>query len=198
MDTIVKEWLYNLNVIYNHIDNTLFAHANIYQHLDEIIDQELLYDCDAIFTTYILINANSYIDEWNIYTDKENINIREVCKPVFKFINQKWSGIKKLRNNVLAHNHRNKDNKSIHFNSDWLKYKVPMGNIEIELLVYLLGLTIEAVNKHYEFDFESVSKNLVLNKQVYSPMIEIEASQTKKNILEEMNNIIIAHNLSSS
>lgn len=73
-----------------------------------------------------------------------------------------------------------------------------MDNIEIELLVYLLGLTIEATNKHYKFDFESVSKNLVLNKQVYSPMIEIEASQTKKNILEEMNNIIIAHNLSSS
>lgn len=194
MNTNVKEWLYNLNVIYNHIDNTLFAHVNIYQRLDEVVDQELLYDCDAIFITYILINANSYMDEWNIYTDKESINIREVCKPVFKFINQKWSGIKKLRNNVLVHNHRNKENKSIHFDSEWLKYKVPMGNIEIELLVYLLGFTIEAVNKHYDFDFELVSKTLEYQKQAYSVISINEADRIKKGLLKEMNDIIMAHN----
>lgn len=89
MDTNVKEWLYNLNVLYNHIDNTVFAHANIYQHLDKVEEQQLLYDCDAIFVTYILINTNSYMDEWKIYTNPESIKIREVCKPVFKYIERK-------------------------------------------------------------------------------------------------------------
>jgi len=198
MNIAVKEWLYNLNVLYNHIDNALFAHMNLYQRVDRVKEKELLYDTDAVFTTYILVYTNSYMDEWKIFTNEESIKVREVCKPIFKYIDQNWSGIKKLRNNMLAHNHRNKENKSIHFNDEWLKYKVPMDNVEVELLIYLLGLTIEAVNKHYKFDFESVSKELVFHRQTYSPMNEVEASQIKKDILKEMNDIIIVMNISKN
>lgn len=113
-------------------------------------------DIDVVFITYILINTNSLIDEWHINNSK-TIPIKKICKPVFEYINKKWPDIKKLRNNVLAHNHRDKEKKSIHFTNNWLRYKVPSGNVEVELLIYLLGLIIETANKVFKFDYDETA-----------------------------------------
>jgi hypothetical protein len=199
MDSRVKEWLFNLNVLYNHINNALYTHVKLYNSIDTVKQQELLRNTDAVFMTYILIYTNSYLDEWSIYTNKESIKIREACKPVFRYINQKWPGIKKLRDNLLAHNLRNKHNRAIYFIDDeQIKYKVPIDNIEVELLVHLLGLTIEAINNHYKFNLESILADVVFPQQVYSKTSVTESDKIKDQISKQINTIITTKNASES
>ena len=188
MDNSLKEWLFNLNCLYNHVFNALNSHINLYRFSD-VLGDEMIGDVDAVFITYILVNTNSFIDEWNI-RGSEVIQIKRICHPVFEFISKKWPDIKKLRNNVLAHNHRDKGKKSIHFTSSWLGYKVPLGNVEIELLVYLLGLVVEATNKVYKFDYDEIV-NVVDNYEVnYNPMGTIEAIKIKEDVRNQMNSML--------
>jgi len=186
MNGDIKEWFFNLNCLYNHIVNALNSHIDLYKHLDAI-GEELLSDVDAIFISYILIYTNSITDEYHLNDDATYLELRKVCKPVFNYINKKWPDIKVLRNNVLAHNHRNKENKSIHFTRNLLNYRVPNGNVEIELLVYLLGLVIEATNKCYRYDYDTIASLLSNDELIYTPMNASESNKIKIDIKNQMN-----------
>lgn len=96
---------------------------------------------------YLLIVANSYIDEYNEnftasrypeYAYRIN-RLKKITKPILKRINQ-WTNFKDYRNYILAHNFRIKG-QSI-FDKDFKKFhfKVPHSNSEIVLLAELIRM----------------------------------------------------------
>jgi hypothetical protein len=188
MNNSIKEWLFNLNCLYNNILNALNSHKDLYKYSNQI-EESLMNEVDVVFIAYILTFTNSMIDEWNFDVGSEVIAMRKICKPVFKYINEKWPEIKALRNNILAHNHRNKENKSIHFSNKGFNYKVPMDNVEIQLLVTLLGMVIEAVNKTFKFDYDIIAHSLPNELFFYKPMSLEEAEKINFNIRDQMNNL---------
>jgi predicted patatin/cPLA2 family phospholipase len=191
MNDKLKQWLFNLNCLFNNIENSSTSYRELYTHFDKL-GVNLMYDIDAVFMAYILTFTNSFIDEWNLNIEL-NTPIRKICKPAFKFINSKWPEIKTLRNNILAHNHRDKNKNSIHFTEKGFNYKVPVDLIEIELLVSLFKLIIDAVNHLYSFNYEDVSNKITSLEIHFNAMSVDETNKIKVDIINQMNELLNKH-----
>lgn len=96
---------------------------------------------------YLLIIANSYIDEYNEnFTSSKHpeflarINkLKKITKPILKRIN-KWTHFKDYRNHILAHNFRIKGQSIFAKNFQKFHFKVPHTNSEIVLLAELIRI----------------------------------------------------------
>ena len=69
----------------------------------------------SIITSQIIITSCSYLDEWEelgkltkVENEPKIITLRKTVKPAIDRINQ-WSDMRQFRNNIIAHNHRIKN-----------------------------------------------------------------------------------------
>ena len=79
------------------------------------------------------------------------------------------------------------EKRTLSFTRNLLNYRVPNGNVEIELLVYLLGLVIEATNKCYRYDYDTIASLLSNDELIYTPMNASESNKIKIDIKNQMN-----------
>jgi hypothetical protein len=115
----------------------------------------------SICQNYLVIYCCSFLDEYERVFNpsqfpndsKKIIEFKKVVLPAYKRI-KKWKDIKKLRNSLIAHNHRIKG-KSIFDHDTRIKYNVPSTNEEFTLLADLIFLIAEQIHLYFP---ETVSK----------------------------------------
>jgi hypothetical protein len=123
------------------------AHHSFEHLVNDTIHEALIFQ--------ILLRTCSFLDEWNkvfgVLTEPEDkdriIAIKRVAKPAYKCISE-WKNLRDFRNEVIAHNHRNKGGKNIYL--EYLPYNSPQSNGEVYLLVFCLKKMIDVV--HYSFE----------------------------------------------
>ena len=96
---------------------------------DRITDEDLKF----IVYNYILILISSFIDEWErVEGMGNNLQIRETLKDASPAIDQirKWKGLKKIRNQLLAHSYRDNNGDFIPAWESFSKYSAPTNYAE--------------------------------------------------------------------
>jgi hypothetical protein len=139
---------------------------------------------------YLLIIANSYIDEYNenfvpskhpLFADHLS-RLRKINKPILKRISR-WTNFKKYRNYILAHNFRIKE-QSI-FDKDFKKFhfKVPHTNSEIILLAELIRM----ININIAIEFPDLLDD---RHYIETIMDRISFEYTEVNVKNEIEKLI--------
>lgn len=138
---------------------------------------------------YLLIIANSYIDEYNEnFTPSKHpsylarINrLKKITKPILKRIN-KWTHFKDYRNHILAHNFRIKGQSIFAKDFQTFHFKAPHTNSEIVLLAELIRM----ININIAFEFPEL-----LDDKYYTETIldKISFDYNEVNIQNELNQL---------
>lgn len=119
----------------------------------------------GICKDYLIIFCCSFLDEFEkvftisqfpIHTDRI-LKLKKITLPAYKQI-KKWKDLKKIRNNIIAHNHRIQK-KSIFDHTEKVKYNIPTTNEEYTLLADLIFLIAEKIY----FVFPEMIEKLDLN-----------------------------------
>jgi hypothetical protein len=156
----INETLKTLSHITTQIDMLMSLSRATNQHkdlLDGFVKMEGWYATQrysslikSVNLNYILIFANSYLDEFHRYLtpinypeySKNIIGFRKVISPALKRI-KKWKHLKEYRNELLVHNYRVKDKSIFSASHQVMVYNAPSTNDEI----LLLGDLILLINK---------------------------------------------------
>ncbi len=110
-----------------------------------------------IMVRYItVIQVVSFIDEYDKHlgkADDSNISLKllqakKIAQPAIKRV-RKWTGMRHLRNSILAHNLRDrKDNNSFAFNKSFLKDSaIPNDITEFEVLVKCIDIITQIITQ---------------------------------------------------
>jgi hypothetical protein len=99
----------------------------------------------------LIVYSCSFIDEYeNEFTSSKFpkeanriLELKRITLPAYKQI-KKWKDLKKIRNNIIAHNHRI-NGKSIFNNKDKITYNIPATNEEYTLLADLVFIIAENI-----------------------------------------------------
>src|SRR5688572_19628185 len=116
----------------------------------------------------ILLKSCSFLDEWNkvfgVKTepkDKDKILIvKKVAKAPYKCISS-WSQLRNFRNEMIAHNHRDKDGKNVFIQGH--SYNSPQSNGEIYLLVFCIKRMVDVIYSFFKNEVEKV----IIDKVTY-------------------------------
>lgn len=105
----------------------------------------------SICQDMIIIYTCSFLDEYdNFFTPvvypnetEKIIELKSIVLPAYRII-KKWKDLKKIRNNILVHNHRIKGNSIFDLN-ERMKYIIPSSNAEFTLLADLVFMIAENI-----------------------------------------------------
>jgi hypothetical protein len=149
----------------------------------------------SISQDMIIIYTCSFLDEYdNVFTpavfpseSKKIIELKNNVLPAYRQI-KKWKDLKKIRNNIIAHNHRI-NGKSIFDLNEKIKYTIPSTNAEYTLLADLVFIIAENILPIFpelldEIDF---NKSLLDHLDIDSEKIDTFITYRKiKNEIEEI------------
>lgn len=115
----------------------------------------------------LMIFSCSFIDEYekeftpSKFPDEANriLELKRITMPAYKQI-KKWKDLKKIRNNIIAHNHRINNGKSIFDSKERITYNIPATNEEYTLLADLVFIIAEKIH----FIFPELIKEIDLSK----------------------------------
>lgn len=152
---------------------------------DEIIDSTII---DSLWFQ-IIIKSCSFIDEWDrflgVKNESEHIErlrlIKSVASPARKAINF-WKELKKFRNEITAHNFRDKQN--VVKIDDIGNYDCPQNLRELSFLIAFISRMINILCKNFEEEIPEIiySFSEVVNSTVNSK----EANLKSNKKLEEL------------
>ena len=139
----------------------------------------------------ILLNTDSFLEEFNGHflnnVEQEYKvrvkNVHEIAAPAIRRI-RKWSGLKKFRNNVLAHNFR-VDKNEMALSYMW-KYNIPRTTNDIFLLERCMATILAVIISQFpEFDVKIEEHVEQIKKKHYQPPV------TPTNYKKELENILL-------
>ncbi len=146
-----------------------------------------------------LIYCCSFLDEFENQFNPKKFPIerdrillaKKLTKPAYKRI-KRWKDLKKIRNNILAHNHR-LNGKPIYDFSEKLNYNVPIYEEEFILLADLVFMISQTI--HYAFP--NIVNKIDINESLLDH-INFKSDKTNtfeeyKSIEKEMNDLRKAH-----
>jgi hypothetical protein len=156
-----------------HILNTLMS--SLKAQLDMLFDighegkvsSEAMYSLNELTYSHGLILVASYLDEYTGYfipaLGAQSGKILPYIDRILADIDR-FSGIKRYRNNVLAHNLR-KNSKNVYLGDHLRDYIVPQNLNEYMLLVELLGLLTAKINEAFPDSYDRVLNEIRLAQQ---------------------------------
>ena len=165
------------------------------RYYDEFYNKYTYPICISAICQYLeIIYCCSFMDEYeNWFTpgkfpDETNriLKVKNVVKPAYKRI-KKWNDIKKLRNNILAHNHRI-DGESIFEIENKIKYNVPSSNAEYVLLSDLIFIIAKNIYPVFPEIVTESNFKLTLRDQLKFQSEKIDAYSEYKKIEKEIEN----------
>jgi hypothetical protein len=147
---------------------------------------------------HLLIMACSFLDEYtNEFTSFKHPelkfrieSLKTITKPVLKRIN-KWSDLKKFRNNILAHNLRNGKKSIFSETLPTIQFNIPNSNSETILLSRLIVIITTCIANSFpdlvdEIDLsETILSRIKFNSTVVNIEYEIEQIWTEINSIKE-------------
>lgn len=159
-------------------DSFNFQQANLPTKDENEIDTAII---DAL-RFQILLETCSFLEEWDkftgIKTDSEFATkiriVKRVVKSAKKAINQ-FPDIKKFRNEIIAHNYRNKQNEFTLNNI--AVYDIPNSISEIFIVVYALERMIGVLTTNFNDEYSNAS-SIILNEFGQKP-------KTKRSLTEK-------------
>jgi hypothetical protein len=202
--------LLSLYVLINQAFESLCGNEDIMNSNFEVNDhsfKDLVNDTIHEALVYqILLKTCAYIDEWNgifgVKTDerdKEIIKlIKRIVRPAYKCISS-WKELRDFRNQVIAHNHRDKNGQNV-----LLKRKIynsPQSVEEIYLLIFCLEMITRVVTSYFPDMTDKVLGFLRSNmeKEVQTNFISrAEVLKKTKAIEEEIFNFVMKEKVISS
>ena len=146
----------------------------------------MVYDYGNVLSNYINMELLSFMDEYHNHLIAKSNNdyakrikeVKVICKPVTKRINR-WKGLKKFRNDIIAHAWR--DNGKLVL-PDRSKYNVPKNLVEIKILVDLNNYHWYLINEEFKDEV-----TLALNH-----FTNLKPSESAETDFEEINRDVIA------
>lgn len=140
----------------------------------------------------ILIKTCSFLDEWNTVfgvktedADKSRIlDAKAIAKPAHKQLSH-WKQLKEFRNEMIAHNHRDKSGKNIFLQGKAYHYPNSLG--EVYLMCYCLKKMMDVIKFFFQNEVEQGFTNFqkIINKKPKTYKI-LSGSSIKK-IIKELN-----------
>jgi hypothetical protein len=115
-------------------------------------------------TTSLMDEYNDHFKSSNAKTNNEKDKVeqtRELLKPVFKSIN-KWKGLREFRNNILAHNLRNRklENNSVFITKGISGYDIPERVRDFDFLIKCIDLIRQVVYKVFKEEYYITVKEI--------------------------------------
>lgn len=146
----------------------------------------------SIITSQIIITTCSYLDEWEgfgklIKTENEPriLILRKTVKPAIDRINQ-WSDMSRFRNNIIAHNHRikNNNNSLTIFNLP-KSLNCPASYFDYKLLLGCIYITKNVLIRIFKDEYNLLLPN-IKNIAEISPINEIKNEKSFRRELDEI------------
>jgi len=145
--------VYHLVFIGNSINNIIEAFSKVIYKIDDLHEKVLYVSTFSI----VLIQTVSFLDEYHNFlkTDNEELNntikvIKKTVKPATDQI-KKWRDINEFRNNVLAHNLRDRKKMMTVFEKGLSSYDIPKNSNDL----MVLQNCISAIKQTFESAFAS-------------------------------------------
>ncbi|NQX81485.1 MAG: hypothetical protein HRT66_05770 [Flavobacteriaceae bacterium] len=146
---------------------------------------------------YAMIIICSFLDELNKeltpkkhpgYSDRI-MHIKKSIKQIIKRIN-KWTNLQDYRNNVLAHNFREKNTPIFSNNREKKTYKIPYSNSEHYLLSELILLITQIITKEFDDIVSKIDFNESLLDKIDFIYNEVDVQKEYNTIQMECLNIL--------
>lgn len=177
--TKLQESIHLLNTILNSLKSEL---DSLKIHAQSNIPSEQLATMNQLTFKHGIIQVQSYLDEYRTFFVKElDLGQRKKIEPYYKRIStelQRFPGIRKYRNNALAHSLRTDKKNSIFLHGDFRLYRVPQNLKEYMFVIHCLDALTAIINQHfpraYDEALEAVKLRLENNKNPYVPMLTDE------------------------
>lgn len=157
----------------------------------------------------ILLSTISLIDEYSGHFKSSKADTidergkveqtRELLKPVFKKIN-KWKGLRDFRNNVLAHNLRNRKsgNKSILTVEGISGYDIPERVRDVGFLIQCVDLIRQVISKVFKEEYEIAIEEINQVNESTKNKVSLSQRDYEKEYIELQKEIIrIKENIES-
>ena len=158
---------------------------------DRITDEDLKF----IVCNYVLILVSSFIDEWEMVESMgNNLQIRETLKDASPATDRirKWKGLKKIRNQLLAHAHRDNNGDFIPAWESFSKYFTPTNYSEVFLLgncaikaIYILQMNhkdqLEKTNDYVlKYEKDIARTGIKTNGELKEELAKVDAAILKR------------------
>lgn len=160
--------LYHLIFIGNSIENTVQAFGSIIDKTDEVHERALYVSTFSI----VLIQTVLFLDEYHNFirsTDTELSNtinaIKKAVKPAVNQINE-WAEIKDYRNNVLAHNLRDRKKMVTVFEKGLTSYDIPQNGADLLVLCNCISMIKKTFESAFRTRLQLLRKTLAQKFQV--------------------------------
>lgn len=146
------------------------------------IDAEHLASVNYLTFKHGIIQVQSYLDEYRNYFLKAlNKDQKKKIEPFYSRINKelvRFPGMKKYRNNALAHNLRTDNRNSIFLHGDFRLYRVPQNLKEYMYILHCLSALSSIINtlfpNMYDEALKAVKERQERNKTPYMQMLSDE------------------------
>ena len=155
--------------------NTLWR---LIDKLDKGDNNEKLYATNL--TYYLILESVSFLEEFNKHLyhiveshHKEQIKkLRKVISPITKQI-QKWTDLKKFRNEIIAHPWRDKN---LNFKiADVSNYNIPRNMMEIMILVNLINDINNIIKFVFKDDLQNIHDYILKLEPLEKPLADYTA-----------------------
>lgn len=150
--------IYHLIFLGNLIENTISSFTNIIGKIDDTDEKSLYVSTNSM----IIVQTISFLDEFDTFItsidpdlDTTIKAIKKTVKPALKQIRE-WKDLREFRNNILAHNLRNKKNTISIFTRGMSSYDIPQTGADFAVLVSCISM----VKKVFESAFGSKLKEI--------------------------------------
>jgi hypothetical protein len=169
-----------------------FDSLNKYQCIDSFYNLPFPISVSAICQDYLVVQSCSYLDEYDNYftiknfpNEKERIlKLKRIVKPAYKKI-KSWKDLKKMRNNIIAHNHR-VNGESIYDSVEKVTYIVPSSNEEYTLLADLIFIITQNIEPVFPDIVKSMNFSSTLRDFLVIKSEKINTYEELKRIEDEI------------
>lgn len=168
------------------------AHYNFKDLVDDTIHEALVYQ--------ILLKSCSFLDEWNkvfgVKTETKDKNkiilVKKTAKIAYQCITG-WSQIREFRNEMIAHNFRDKNGMNVFIKGHI--YNSPQSNGEIYLLVFCIERMMMAIKSFFLPEVEKIAFNKLSMKRSHKFMGKREIKKRMKEIDENISILLMRHHV---
>jgi hypothetical protein len=148
----------------------------------------------SIITSQIIITSCSYLDEWEelgkltkVENEPKIITLRKTVKPAIDRINQ-WSDMRQFRNNIIAHNHRIKnENNSLSILYLSRNLNCPATYFDYKLLLGCIYITKNVLLRFFKDEYNLLIPN-IKDIEDLSPINEVK---NEKSFRKEFDEIVL-------
>lgn len=146
----------------------------------------------GICQDHLIIFCCSFLDEYEkVFTPSQFPNetdrilkLKKITLPAYKQI-KKWKDLKKIRNNIIAHNLRIKG-KSILDHNEKVKYNIPTTNEEYTLLADLIFIIAENIHLVFPETTDKIDFNITLRDHLTFESEKLNSFEVFKKIEKEI------------